>query len=434
MTNPRYKFLNNLNKIELDSNRLLIGVSGTDIMTIDSSNVGIGITSSGDKLDVNGSLNIASGNDYKINGTSVLNATTLSSSVVNSSLTSIGTLTSLTVSNGITANDYNINGNSVLNETTLGSSVVNSSLTSIGTLSGLNLSDDLTIDVTGEHQSILGSNNNKSGLVVRSESNNDSYITVIKESTSASYCFGIDASDNNKLKINYLNSLTPVEPSTGANYLSMEPPGNIEIPVGSLTVSNGITGNEVFPTVCSTIGSLGYILLDEMNTIDGTFDNNIVSLDNQSIDTHAMYKYIFRGTIDGNGGIPIIRIQFRDTGGAIVAGGTTHWRFIVGFGGTPIENNNNQDYSILMSHNSGVSGILYYSGQITITLNGTEEKECIFTGQGSTHAAAGTDRSGYNSTGGLNDLSTITTRITGFGLQAVNFDAVTIASRCYRMI
>ena len=46
-------------------------------------------------------LNIASGKSYKINNTSVLNATTLGSGVVNSSLTNVGTLTSLDVSGAL---------------------------------------------------------------------------------------------------------------------------------------------------------------------------------------------------------------------------------------------------------------------------------------------------------------------------------------------
>ncbi len=52
----------------------------------------------GDNLGSSENLNLASGKDYKINNTSVLNATTLGSGVVNSSLTNVGTLTSLDVS------------------------------------------------------------------------------------------------------------------------------------------------------------------------------------------------------------------------------------------------------------------------------------------------------------------------------------------------
>ena len=49
-------------------------------------------------LTTSGGINLTSGNDYKINGTSVLTPTTLGSGVVNSSLTSLGTLGQLNVS------------------------------------------------------------------------------------------------------------------------------------------------------------------------------------------------------------------------------------------------------------------------------------------------------------------------------------------------
>jgi len=47
-------------------------------------------------------FDLASGKTYKINGTDVLSSTTLGANVVNSSLTSVGTLTNLTVTNTIT--------------------------------------------------------------------------------------------------------------------------------------------------------------------------------------------------------------------------------------------------------------------------------------------------------------------------------------------
>ena len=55
-------------------------------------------------------LNLASGKVYKIDGTDVLSATTLGSGVVNSSLTSLGTLLGLTVSGQTTLNTLGVTG------------------------------------------------------------------------------------------------------------------------------------------------------------------------------------------------------------------------------------------------------------------------------------------------------------------------------------
>ena len=67
----------------------------------------LGATFDGDGLD------LVTGDAYQINGASVLNATTLGSAVVNSSLTSVGTLTTLTVDN-ITINGTEIDSDSDL--------------------------------------------------------------------------------------------------------------------------------------------------------------------------------------------------------------------------------------------------------------------------------------------------------------------------------
>ena len=60
-----------------------------------------------DNLTSNQDWNIVTGKSYKINNAVVLNATTLGSSVVGSSLTSVGTLTSLTTSGAVTLNARN---------------------------------------------------------------------------------------------------------------------------------------------------------------------------------------------------------------------------------------------------------------------------------------------------------------------------------------
>jgi hypothetical protein len=129
--------------------------------------VGIGTTNPTSKLDVVGDVKVSgvttsggvvvtTGNDYKIGTTSVLTSTTLGSGVVNSSLTSVGTLARLvvagvTTSGGVnvtTGNTYQINGTPVLSNNTLGSGVVNSSLTSVGTLAQINVSGISTLQTT----------------------------------------------------------------------------------------------------------------------------------------------------------------------------------------------------------------------------------------------------------------------------------------------
>lgn len=72
-----------------------------------------------DILTVTSAYNVVTGGDYRINNTSVLNATTLGSGVVNSSLTSVGTLGILAVDNitinGNEVSSTNANGNIDLN-------------------------------------------------------------------------------------------------------------------------------------------------------------------------------------------------------------------------------------------------------------------------------------------------------------------------------
>lgn len=127
-----------------------IGVNGTaadgdiyfytDALFIDAgSNNDIGIHNSTPayELDVTGDIQCSG--DFRIATNSVLNATTLGSGVVNSSLTSVGTLGSLTVTNNINSASgvYQVGGTEVLSGTTLGSGVTASSLTSVGTLTAL---------------------------------------------------------------------------------------------------------------------------------------------------------------------------------------------------------------------------------------------------------------------------------------------------------
>jgi hypothetical protein len=67
---------------------------GTGILVVDTNNnrIGVNMTPGSFALDVTGSANLSSTNAYNIAGTSVLNATTLGTGVVTSSLTTVGTI------------------------------------------------------------------------------------------------------------------------------------------------------------------------------------------------------------------------------------------------------------------------------------------------------------------------------------------------------
>ena len=119
------QFVVNSSTIELaDLNVGIATTVGTNAL-LDGGGIGIGSANirktlqwenSSSSLKSSEDFNLASGKSYEINGASVLSATTLGSSVVNSSLTSVGTITTLTVgdinSSGIvTATIFNGNIN-----------------------------------------------------------------------------------------------------------------------------------------------------------------------------------------------------------------------------------------------------------------------------------------------------------------------------------
>ena len=102
-------------------------------------------------------IDLASSKTFKINGVDILTATTLGSSVVNSSLTSVGTLTALNVSGDLDVDGHtnldNVNVSGAITATTFTGNLegtVNTAsqtnITSVGTLTGLTVSGDIDVD------------------------------------------------------------------------------------------------------------------------------------------------------------------------------------------------------------------------------------------------------------------------------------------------
>ena len=105
-------------------------------------NFGVATLNPSYPLDVVGDINTST--DYNINGTQVLNSSTLGTGVINSSLRNLGTQNS----------SLNMGGNSITNTSSITATNLTGTLqtasqpniTSLGTLTSLNVSGDLTVD------------------------------------------------------------------------------------------------------------------------------------------------------------------------------------------------------------------------------------------------------------------------------------------------
>ena len=205
-----------------------------------------------------GGFNATAGNDYKINSTSVLTSTTLGSAVVNSSLTSVGTLGSLTVtgattSGGInvtTGNDYKINSASVLTSTTLGSSVVNSSLTSVGTLPTLNVTSITT-----------NTNINSSGIHTASQ------YFVGATSVLTSNTLGSGVVNSSLTSVGTLGSLT-VTGATTSGGINVTTGNDYKINSASVLTSTTL-GSSVVNSSLTSVGTLGSLTVTGPVTASG---------------------------------------------------------------------------------------------------------------------------------------------------------------------
>ena len=137
----------NSTTVSVDDKNLELGTGAAD----DAAANGGGITivsgegnktfqfeATGDNLGSSENLNIASGKAYKINNTSVLNATTLGSSVVASSLTSVGNLSTLDVT-GAT----NLNATTQSTSNTTGALIVDGG---VGIAKNTNIGGTLDVD------------------------------------------------------------------------------------------------------------------------------------------------------------------------------------------------------------------------------------------------------------------------------------------------
>jgi hypothetical protein len=153
-----------------------VTADGGGITLLGDTNHTITWSNANDSWDFSENVSIASGKEYRINNTSVLSATTLGSGVVNSSLTSFGTVPTATITN---LTNTNINSSGIVTAGTFSGNLQN---TLTLNTSGTGLSGSTTFNNSGAATFTVTSNatnsNTNSTIVARDSSGNFSAGTI----------------------------------------------------------------------------------------------------------------------------------------------------------------------------------------------------------------------------------------------------------------
>jgi hypothetical protein len=148
------------------------------------------------------------------------------------------------------AKEFRIAGTKVLDATSLGSAVVSSSLTSVGTLSSLTVSGDLTVDTTTLH---VDSSNNRVGIGTTSPSSklvveDDTFIYFDLNRTGAASGLCRLANSGNVLDIsNNVNGVTFSTGSTPSEVVRIDSNGRMGI--GTTSAQRSIHVNQSSPVI-----------------------------------------------------------------------------------------------------------------------------------------------------------------------------------------
>jgi len=419
-----------------------------------------------DIIDV-GNINVNTGGDYLFNSISVLNNNTLGNGVINSSLTSVGTLTSLTLGGTITMDGSFIKGTG--STLSFRDSANADRLTMKGQFIGIG-----TTDPTVPLYINMGTSSDN-GIVIENGDSGSANIQFFNSTTnntlnSDGFSIGLGGGEtadlrlrentamrfytNNTLRMTIENDGDMLLASgnditlTSANFIGT----NINATtLGSAVVNSSLTsvgtqaedlvmGNnditgvkEVFPLECQTIGALGYILIDEQTYNNPTTDTYEMDFDlgSGTGDNFAMYRVIWNGRLEGDGSNPQFRFIFEDSGGDVNSA-NDYVRNITGFGGSVIFSG--QADHMLIGLFTGTTTIqLSLNGHFTISFGSSEDDISII---GQSASKTGTVTNGFNLVGNIGDGGGIITTATGFRIAAFNIQNTfsRFKARVYRMI
>ena len=183
-----------------------------------------------DAWTANQHIDVTTGKVYKIAGTEVLNATTLGAGVVNSSLTSVGTLGSLTVTNAVTAGSLDISGGADID----------------GTLEA----DAYTVNGTALNEYIADT----VGAMV--SSNTETNITVTYDDADNTLDFVIGTL--NQDTTGNAATATALETARTIGGVSFNGTANINLPGVNQTGNQNTTGSAATLTTARTIGGVSF--------------------------------------------------------------------------------------------------------------------------------------------------------------------------------
>jgi len=183
-----------------------------------------------DAWTANQHIDVTTGKVFKIAGTTVLNATTLGASIVNSSLTSVGTLGALTVTNAVTAGSLDISGGADID----------------GTLEA----DAYTVNGTALNEYIADT----VGAMVSSNTETDITVTYQDADNTLDFVIGTLNQDTT----GNAATATALETARTIGGVSFNGTANINLPGVNQTGNQNTTGSAATLTTARTIGGVSF--------------------------------------------------------------------------------------------------------------------------------------------------------------------------------